>query len=129
MRFLQIKESCLYSSDLARTRKFYEEKLGLKVIGSLENEHIFFRAGSSVLLFFNPKNSKKKKSPPPHFASGKQHIAFEVPYGSYVSCKQKILAKGIKIIDEVSWGEKYKSFYFEDPNGHVLEIVPKGMWD
>jgi len=101
----------------------------LKVIGSLRNEHLFFRVGTSVLLFFNPRNSKTKISPPGHYATGKQHIAFEIPYRSYDVYKKKILDRGISIIDEVSWGKKFKSFYFKDPNGHILEIVPKGMWD
>lgn len=129
MRFLQIKESCLYSTDLIKTRNFYEKILGLKVISALGNEHVFFKVGTSVLLFFNPTRSKKKISPPGHYATGKQHIAFEIPQSSYASYKKKILEKGITIIDEVSWEDNYKSFYFNDPNGHVLEIVPKGMWD
>ena len=129
MRFNQIKETCLYSLDLEKTREFYENELGLEVIGFIPNEHIFFRAGTSVLLFFNPKSSRKKVSPPSHFASGKQHIAFEVPLKSYNSCKRQLNKKGIRIIDEISWGPKFKSFYFEDPNGHVLEIVPEGMWN
>jgi hypothetical protein len=35
----------------------------------------------------------------------------------------------IAVIDEVTWENGQKSFYFNDPIGNVLEIVPKGIWD
>ena len=33
------------------------------------------------------------------------------------------------MIHEETWRAGVKSFYFHDPDGHVLEVVPKGMWD
>lgn len=82
-----------------------------------------------MLLFFNPEDSKKKDSPPPHFGSGKMHVAFEVPQDEYESAKKHILDNGIDIIHEETWSNGRHSFYFNDPNGHVLEIVTPGLWD
>ncbi len=130
MNFIKIKETCLYVRDLEQARKFYHETLGLPLISYVEGKHIFFRAGSSVLLCFNPDDSKLKTSPPAHYGGGKQHFAFEVSNNDYQSAKAWIADKGIRMTDTVNWKNNVESFYFEDPEGNVLEIVPEtGVWD
>lgn len=130
MEFLKIKETCLYIHDLEKAKAFYNGLLELPVISYVEGKHLFFRAGSSVLLCFNPEDSKLKESPPPHFGGGKQHFAFEVSGENYEKAKAEILSKGVKITDTVVWKSGVESFYFEDPEGNVLEIVPEdGIWD
>jgi catechol 2,3-dioxygenase-like lactoylglutathione lyase family enzyme len=130
MNFIKIKETCLYVKNLETTKQFYHEVLGLPVIHYEPEKHIFFRLGSSVLLCFNPEDSKTKTSPPPHFGGGRQHVAFEVNTEDYDDAKKQIESKGITIIDEVTWKSGRKSFYFEDLEGNVLEILPdKGIWD
>lgn len=130
MEFLRIKETCLYVRDLERAKKFYHEVLGLPLINYAEDKHLFLRAGQSVLLLFNPDDSKEKTSPPAHFGGGKQHFAFEVKTKNYEQCKLEIQRKGIAIIDEISWKSGKRSFYFNDPEGNVLEILPEGgIWD
>jgi catechol 2,3-dioxygenase-like lactoylglutathione lyase family enzyme len=128
MKYVKIKETCLYVNDLEKIRKFYHEILELPVINYEPGKHIFFRLGSSVLLCFNPEDSKTKVTPPPHYGGGKQHVAFEV--SDYDKAKDEIKAKGLTIIDEVTWKSGAESFYFEDPEGNILEILPdKGIWD
>ena len=130
IEFKQIRETCIYVRDLEGIYDFYHLTLGLPVIAQLTDKHIFFRAGKSVLLFFNPDDSAQKNSPPAHYAIGKQHFAFEVDDNDYESTKEAILKKGIIITDEVTWKSGKKSFYFEDPVGNVLEVIPdKGIWD
>jgi catechol-2,3-dioxygenase len=129
MRFTQIKETCLYFQDLEKAKEFYHGLLGLPVISHVEDKHIFFRAGSSVLLCFNPDDSKQKKSPPPHFAEGNYHFALEVERNDYQKYKEEIAQKKIPIIDIVIWKNGQESFYFNDPVGNVVEIVPKGIWE
>lgn len=129
MNILKIKETCLYVRDLERVREFYELTLNLPVISYLPGKHLFLKAGSSVLLIFNPDDSSRKQNPPPHFADGKQHFAFEVPLHEYENVKQEIQQKGIRITDVVKWPLGGESFYFEDPAGNVLEIVPdRNIW-
>jgi catechol 2,3-dioxygenase-like lactoylglutathione lyase family enzyme len=68
--------------------------------------------------------------PPSHFGGGHQHFAFEVKAADYERAKEEIKSKGIKIVDEVIWKSGKESFYFNDPEGNVLEIVPDaGIWD
>jgi len=130
MEFLRIKETCLYMDDLEKARNFYHGLLGLPVINYVEGKHLFLRAGQSVLLLFNAADSRQKTSPPAHYGGGKQHFAFEVKANRYADSKSEISKKGIEIIDEISWKSGQKSFYFHDPEGNVLEILPDyGIWD
>lgn len=129
MKFIGIKETCLYLHDLEQAKKFYNEILELPLISYLPGKHIFFKAGNSVLLCFNPEDSKTKTSPPAHYGGGKQHFAFEVAGQEYEKAKEWIRGKGIAITDTVQWKSGAESFYFEDPEGNVLEILPdKGVW-
>lgn len=130
MEFLKIKETCLYIHDLEKAKSFYHGELDLPIISYVEEKHLFLRAGQSVLLLFNPEDSRQKASPPPHYGGGKQHFAFEVSSADYDDAKAEIVRKGIEIIDEVTWKGGQKSFYFRDPEGNVLEILPgEGVWD
>ena len=129
MKFTQIKETCLYFQDLEKAREFYHDLLELPIISYMENKHIFFRAGTSVLLCFNPADAKEKKSPPAHYAEGKPHFALEVEPGEYEKTKACFLERKIKITDTIVWRSGQESFYFEDPEGNVGEIVPVGIWE
>ena len=129
MKFNQIKETALYVKDLDQTEAFYGEKLDLKLISKVEGRHVFFRVGSSVLLCFLAEKTKHDKSLPSHYGEGKLHIAFEVPRERYSEVKEEILSSGIEVEYEEEWGGQYQSFYFRDPDDHLLEIVPQGMWE
>jgi catechol-2,3-dioxygenase len=130
MEFLKIKETCLYVRDLEGAKGFYNGVLRLPVIHHAKGKHLFLRVGQSVLLLFNPDDSKNKISPPAHYGGGKQHFAFEVEGRNYLQSREEISGKGIEITDEVTWKSGKKSFYFNDPEGNVLEILPdEGIWD
>lgn len=129
MKISRIKETCIYIKDLQVAKKFYHDKLGLKIINEVEGKHVFFRTGETVLLCFNPDDSRQKNSPPPHYAQGPYHFAFEVAKDEYTQAKEEIISKEIQIIDEVTWPSGLESFYFKDPAGNILEVVPAGVWD
>ena len=129
MTITHIKETCLYIKNLEKAITFYSEILGFKLLSQVKDKHAFFRIGNTMLLLFNPENSRMKKSPPGHFAEGNQHIAFEVPASQYENTKNDFNSRGIQIIDELTWANKLKSFYFQDPSGNILEIVPSGIWE
>jgi len=129
MNILQIKETCIYTRDLDAARDFYMG-LGLPLISEVPGKHVFLRAGSSVLLIFNPDDARLKQSPPAHYAQGPQHFAFEVDEIQYDSAKEFVKSRNIEVIDEVTWKSGAKSFYFHDPAGNVVEVIPKnGLWD
>ncbi|HET7897387.1 MAG TPA: VOC family protein, partial [Flavisolibacter sp.] len=88
MNIRRIKETCIYVSDLERTKAFYADQLGLPVIAVVAGRHAFFRAGESVLLCFLVEVTAKEKELPPHGASGSAHFAFEVSKEDYPACLQ-----------------------------------------
>ncbi|WKN31546.1 VOC family protein [Porifericola rhodea] len=129
MKVHQIKENCLYVSDLAKTRQFYEKLMGFELISFVEGRHVFFKAGSSVLLCFLPEVTKSETKLPPHFAYGQQHLAFEVDLKEYEVWKAYLKEQNISILHEQHWKDNLYSFYFHDPDQHVLEILPPGIWE
>ncbi|MFD2248103.1 VOC family protein [Pontibacter ruber] len=129
MNFKKIKETCLYVSDLEQSKAFYNGKLGMQVIGEVPNRHVFFRAGESVLLCFISEASRKEGKLPPHYGSGHLHLAFEVEKEQYDGWKEKVKRLGIPVEQEYDWGGGYLSFYFRDPDKHLLEVVMTGMWE
>lgn len=129
MEIKKIKETCLYVSDLKESKAFYADKLGFKQIGEVKDRHVFFRAGASVLLCFIAEASKKGGTLPPHYGAGQLHLAFEVEQEQYEDWKQKVKSANIPIEQEYDWGGGFRSFYFRDPDQHLLEIVMEGMWE
>ena len=129
MKINRIKETCLYCKDLPASRDFYEGKLGMECFSFLENKFAFFRAGESVLLCFDPEHAKTGNTLPPHWATGPYHLAFEVDQEEYGDWKSRVLEKGIEITYEHKWSDEQYSFYFNDLDGNVLEIVMTGLWD
>jgi catechol 2,3-dioxygenase-like lactoylglutathione lyase family enzyme len=90
--------------------------------------HVFFRAGSSVLLCFIADATRKEQQLPSHGAAGEQHFALEVEARFYESCKKEIESKGIIIEHEQTWKHNLRSFYFRDPDRHLVEIIEAGAW-
>jgi catechol 2,3-dioxygenase-like lactoylglutathione lyase family enzyme len=130
MDFLRIKETCIYVKDLHATENFYKEKLGLKVIARVEGRHIFFKAGESVLLCFIAGSTENSfMHIPAHGASGRIHFAFEVKQNEYESVKKEIIQKDIPVEHEQEWKKNIYSFYFRDPDDHLIEIAQEGIWD
>lgn len=89
----------------------------------------FYRVGESVLLIFDPTFSKENKKLPGHWSTGPYHLAFEVDQQDYQAWKSKVVSAGIEVTYEHTWSETQLSFYFNDPDGNVLEIVMTGLWD
>ena len=129
MNILSIKETCIYVEDLERSRHFYSDKLGLPLISLVKNRHVFFKAGTSVLLCFLAEKTKQEKQLPPHGAQGQIHFAFEVRKEEYVDALSQIKKSGIKILHEHSWKNGLRSFYFHDPDNHLVEIIEQGLWE
>jgi catechol 2,3-dioxygenase-like lactoylglutathione lyase family enzyme len=125
----RIKETCLYVTNLEKTKAFYHQKLGLPLISMVPGRHIFFQAGESVLLCFIASQTEKETILPPHGATGRIHFAFEVEQQEYEKVVQEIENSGIGITHHHTWPNGVRSFYFSDPDEHVVEILEEGLWE
>ncbi len=66
---------------------------------------------------------------PKHYGHGKLHLAFEAPEDEYDNLLAQVKDLEIEITHQHTWDNGKRSFYFDDPDGHSLEIVEPGMWD
>ena len=129
MNIRRIKETCIYVTDLERTKAFYTDTLGLPLISLVKGRHVFFRAGESVLLCFIAAQTEKEAELPPHGARGSVHFAFEVSRQDYAAALQKISEAAIPVLHQQVWPNGLRSFYFHDPDKNLVEIIEEGLWE
>jgi catechol 2,3-dioxygenase-like lactoylglutathione lyase family enzyme len=129
-----IIETVLYVNDLARATAFYRDVLGLTSLGGDgERFQVFNPGGRQVLLLFK-RGGTLAPTPvpggiiPPHDGRGPHHIGFAITHENYEPWKEKLRAAGIAIEGEAKWERGGRSFYFRDPDGHLLELITPGIW-
>lgn len=128
-KLTRILETALYVKNLPAAEKFYSNVLGLPLLGKRKSRHLFYWVGKDVLLlFYAPKTLKEKTAP--HGAKGPGHLAFEVSQKDYGLWKKYLAENRVKIVEEVIWKKpNFRSIYFRDPSGNLLEIATPGIWE
>lgn len=133
MKLKNIIETCLYAENLKEAEHFYANILKLKLIGSEEGRHLFFKCGEGMLLIFNPNHTQNNQTQvngeliPLHGATGDGHIAFSVE--DYDQWKEWLQQNDVEIESIVEWPNGVESFYFRDPAGNSLEILQGDIWN
>lgn len=107
------------------TSRFYSEVLGLRRVSKGIEA---YRLGASVFLVFDRTESGEQDDPPPHGATGSVHACFLTDPEHYETWKQHIASKGVSILQESTWPNDVRSFYFHDPAGNLLEIADGDLW-
>jgi catechol 2,3-dioxygenase-like lactoylglutathione lyase family enzyme len=126
-------ESALYVADLARSTRFYVEHLGLKPMLTTPRLAALDAGARGVLLLFAQGRSSDDMPTgggviPGHDGSGRLHMAFAIAAVDYDSWRAHLAARGIELRSEVTWPAGGRSLYFEDPDGHVIELATPGLW-
>jgi len=129
-----VVETCIYSTDLARSVSFYEEKLGLRLIESGDHLCAFSVADRQVLLIFLSGGMVEPIQMeggliPPHDASGQLHFAFAISKDDFPAWERHLIAKGVPIESKVNWPKGGRSIYFRDPDHHLVELATPGIWE
>ncbi|QDT56854.1 fosfomycin resistance protein FosB [Caulifigura coniformis] len=133
----RLLETALYVHDLDRSQKFYESVLRLSPLfdGSDPAADSRFRPmglpGDCVLLLFKQGATTDTAvlpggTIPGHGASGPIHIAFAVD--SLDGWREHLAAHGVALEGETRWPRGGTSWYFRDPDGHLLEVATPGIW-
>ena len=122
-----VLETVLYFSNQDRAEAFYSGVLGLRLLDKEPGRSLFYRAGSSVLLLFHPAVTRSGGKLPAHGADGSIHVCFQAPPEVYEAWKAHLRRRGVNILHEAEWPDAL-SFYFEDPDGNLLEIANADMW-
>ena len=122
-----VLETVLYFSDQRASEAFYSGILGMRLLDREEGRSLFYRAGSSVFLLFRPGATRSDGKLPPHGAEGPIHVCFRVAAEDYPRWKEHLERQGVALLREVDWPNG-RSFYFEDPDGNLLEIADADIW-
>jgi catechol 2,3-dioxygenase-like lactoylglutathione lyase family enzyme len=130
-RFSGVLETSLYhdASDTEAIERFYSEVLGLDAVSRWPGG-IAYRVGDAVLLLFEREGLAERDSPiAAHGTVGPGHACLVVDRKEpYEDWRARVAAAGIQITHEHEWGERYRSFYFNDPAGNLLEIADGDLW-
>ncbi|MSP96872.1 MAG: VOC family protein [Betaproteobacteria bacterium] len=113
-------------SDLAASRRFYTETLGLELVSDGSSfGMVFLRAGNDYVILArsdapiarNPKDTRRA------------HHAFKVDASKYDEAKGFLASKGVEVIEEEDRKKGVfvgRQFYIRDPDGTVIEFTE---WD
>ncbi len=128
-----ILETVLYAKDLAATKTFYRDVLGLEPFTEVAGRHLFYRCGGQVLLIFNPDATSVAPAPdalpvPPHGAAGPGHICFRASAAEIDAWLQRLRALDVTIEADFEWPAGGRSIYFRDPAGNCLEFAEPRIW-
>lgn len=129
MSLRRVLETSLYVADLGHSKAFYGGLLGLETLSVVEGRHAFFRLpDGGMLLCFLAAASRQGGDLPAHGAEGSQHVTFEAPQDEMEGWRRRLREAGVNIEQEQTWSRGVRSFYFRDPDGHLLEISEPGLW-
>ncbi|NOD63243.1 MULTISPECIES: VOC family protein [unclassified Ruegeria] len=129
-----ILEAALYADDLDAAEQFYGEILNLERIQRVDNRHVFFRIGGSVLLIFNPDQTEQPPlNPdmpvPPHGARGPGHVCLVLSRDEIAAMRKHLLDWNIPVDAEFDWPSGARSLYVRDPAGNSVEFAEGHLWD
>jgi glyoxylase I family protein len=123
---LQIKTTgidhvVLWVSDLERSKRFYIDLLGMSVAHESEWQSFLHCGNQQVALF-----DASRRGPGVQGGTELNHMALLMEPASYESTKARLEEEGIKVGGRT--GDPY-CIYFDDPDGHRLQLLYKGHDD
>ncbi len=130
---LGLLETALYVADLARSADFFERTLGLRAMFRSDRLIAYDAGPQAVLLVFARGRStedtvSERGTVPGHDGAGPLHMAFRIAADCYDAWRDHLAAAGVTMRGEMEWPAGGRSLYFEDPDGHVLELATPGLW-
>jgi len=122
---LQIKTTgidhvVLWVSDLARSKHFYMELLGMTVAHESDWQAFLHCGNQQVALFDASKRGMRVQS------GALQHMALLMEPASYEETKSRVEEEGCSV--EGRNGDPW-CIYFDDPDGHRIQLLYKGHDD
>jgi catechol 2,3-dioxygenase-like lactoylglutathione lyase family enzyme len=109
--------------DLKRARKFYEEKLGLKVIKEDPSPAITLEAGNGTRVYIYQRAASKADHTVAEFAVENVEAEVEALKSKGVKFEEyNIPTMGIKTVNGIATMDGHKGAWFKDTEGNILAI-------
>lgn len=133
MRIGGLLESALYVDDMVRSVAFFTDVLGLEPMLATDRLTALDAGGRDVLLLFRRGASEtdmvdERGVVPGHNGAGPLHVALRIKAGDYDRWRERLGEHSVTLRGEMRWESGARSLYFEDPDGHVLELATSGLW-
>ena len=113
-------------SDLERSRKFYTDILGLRLVHDGSSfGMVFLRAGDDHVILARSDGPLKRSAAD----SRRAHHAFKIEAAQYDAAKAYLSSRDVEIFEEEDRRKGVfvgRQFYIRDPDGNVIEFTE---WD
>ena len=120
-------EIALRVSDLAGMTKFYQDVIGLELMGRFDTATFFkladgFGGHTQVLALFD-RTGQAGYSGLDSRRSTVDHIAFEIALADLQGEKERLEAAGVRVTTAEHLWVRWRSLYVIDPEGNEVEFV------
>ncbi len=121
---LGVAEVVLHVEDMARSRQFYREVLGLPISAEFADACFLQIGPHSRLILFERAALQASNSPiPDHYSEGQTHFALAIDPQEMDAWRERLQAHGVAIEHEQDWPQGTHSLYFRDPDQHSVELM------
>jgi len=115
-------EVALRVNNLERMKRFYQEVLGLEVLGEFPTGALLkiaagYAGHTQVLGLFDRSVSVDQER------TTVDHLTFTIGLPDYDSERERLETLGLKVDGEIHEWVKWRSLYFHDPEGNQVELV------
>jgi lactoylglutathione lyase len=117
----QIDYTVIFARDMDAMRHFYGTVMEFPLLRVLSDRWIEYRVGSTTLALTS--HGARFNDTPPEQGVPSMQSAFRVPPQAVADCAAALEAKGVRLISPLTdqpFG--YRTIFFRDPDGNVLEI-------
>ena len=123
VRIQKLDHFAVYVTDLARSERFYSERLGMGVHARLGSKQVLMRCGDTLLALFLKPNLETPVEPGATADPlGRVHFALNVSAEDWQAGRAKFKTAGIPVSEPLNWGD-HDCFYVSDPDGKLIELM------
>lgn len=125
---ISVRHLAVRTADLAASRRFYEEGLGLRYLGARPPSEALNLTDGSINLTLLPYDGPARPAP----LEGMEFVHFGFVVDDLSATYRRLMEQGAQIVSEdinqrqpLSGAEPQNSFKVLDPNGIVLDVTAR----
>lgn len=125
-----VSEVALWVEDLVTAVAFYRDRLGFEIESIDPGRNAFLKSGDFLLVLFNPKDPGTALADE-YLArtggpmGGLYHVAFKVDPRKLDDMGAGLRDDGLAVKGPVEFATGRRSYFFDDPDGHYIELTDR----